>query len=227
MGRLGDWYKDEKVKVAAMPKKQAAKYIWDYYKIWIISITAILALIIYLIVRFVTRIPDNWLYVVFANTRVEAGTGSPLWKEFEERQGYNLKEKNLVFDDACYFDFLQNEARGNNYFNAFVALVEAGKLDAITMEPDSLAALGQTGRLLDLNADQFAALREKYVDRFIYYTPPEGSGYTEPIPVGIDISDSILVTKYHLYQEKCALGVGAASSNIEAVGDFLEFVLEK
>lgn len=227
MGRLGDWFRNEKKKVATLPKGQAAKYVWDYYKIWIISITAILAVVIYLVVRFATRIPDNWLYVVFANTRAEAGTGSKLWQEFEDVQKYDLKKKNLVFDDACYFDFLKNEARGNNYFNAFVALVEAGVLDAITMEPDSLAALGQTGRLLDWNAEQCAALKEKYADRFVYYNPPEGSGFDEPIPVGIDISDSILVSEYHLYEEKCALGIGAASKNLEAVGDFLEFVLRK
>ena len=225
MGRLSDWFAREKKKVGAMPKKQAVRYIWDYYKLWLISITAILAIIIFVIVRLVTNIPENWLYVVFANTRAEAATGSQLWKDFEERQGYDLKKKNLIFDDACYFDFLQNEARGNNYFNAFVALVESGTLDAITMEPDSLAALGQTGRLLDLRADQSYGIMKKYEDRFIYYTPPEGSGYDEPIPVGIDISDSLLVTKYHLYSEKCALGVGAASKNIEAVDDFLQFVL--
>ena len=225
MGRLGEWFQSEKKKVRELPKKQALAYIWEYYHIWIIAIVAFLAFAIFVIVRLATKIPDNWLYVVFANTRAEAATGSQIWKDFQEAEGYDLKEKNLIFDDACYFDFLKNEARGNNYFNAFVALVEAGVLDAITMEPDSLVALGQTGRLLDWDAEICKKLEDKYRDRLLYWQPPEGSDYTDPIPMGIDVSDSLLVTKYKLYPEKCVLGIGAATKNIEQIGDFLEFIL--
>ena len=46
-----------------------------------------------------------------------------------------------------------------------------------------------------------------------------------PVTCAIDISDSLLVTKYHLYVDSCALGVGAHSENIKEVGDFLNFVL--
>jgi hypothetical protein len=42
--------------------------------------------------------------------------------------------------------------------------------------------------------------------------------------VGIDISDSILMTRYHLYADGCALGIGAQSSNIDAVEKFLEYI---
>ena len=116
--------------------------------------------------------------------------------------------------------------KGNAYYNAFVTLSDVGELDAITMEAASLAALGQSGRLFDLNDEKCAALKAKYSDRFVYYTPTDENGaQLEPIPVGIDISDSLLVTKYRLYADSCALGVGAHSENIKEVGDFLNFVL--
>lgn len=47
----------------------------------------------------------------------------------------------------------------------------------------------------------------------------------EKIPVGIDLSDSILVSKYHLYADSCALGIGAQSENLEEVEYFIGFVL--
>ena len=48
---------------------------------------------------------------------------------------------------------------------------------------------------------------------------------TEEVPVGIDLSDSLLVTKYHIYEDNCVLGIGAYSHNLENVEQFLRFVL--
>ncbi len=84
-----------------------------------------------------------------------------------------LTQKKVVFDCATYFDYTKNQAKGNAYYNAFIALTDAGELDAITMEPESLAALGQSGRLLDLNDPRCHELLEKYADRVIYYTPAD------------------------------------------------------
>ena len=128
----------------------------------------------------------------------------------------------MEFDSASYFDYTKNQARGNRYYEAFAALADAGVLDAITMEPESLAALGQSGRLLDLNAPICDSIRDRYSNRLIWYQPPEG----KPIPVGIDVSDSILMTRYHLYSGGCALGVAVESRNIEQVERFLAFILE-
>jgi hypothetical protein len=47
------------------------------------------------------------------------------------------------------------------------------------------------------------------------------------VPVGIDISDSILMSEYHLYSDGCALGIGAQSSNIDAVQKFLEYIYDE
>ena len=44
--------------------------------------------------------------------------------------------------------------------------------------------------------------------------------------MGIDVSDSLLVTKYKVYSGDCALGIGAHSENIKEVEDFLRFILE-
>ena len=93
------------------------------------------------------------------------------------------------------------------------------------MASDSLQALGQSGRLFDLNDEKCAELKKLYADRFVYYTPVDENGKKQqPIPVGIDISDSRLVTEYHVYSGSCALGVGAQSKNIKEVGDFLRFI---
>ena len=219
-------WSEEKEKLKRLPFKEKIRYIWTYFWIPIVAILFVLIFGTFLIVRISTNIPDNWLMVTFANTTAQAGTGSQLWDDFTEHTGYDLKQKKVEFNAESYFDYLKDQAKGNAYYNAFVTLADVGELDAITMESASLAALGQSGRLFDLNDEKCADLKAKYADRFVYYTPTDENGKElDPIPVGIDISDSLLVTKYHLYVDSCALGVGAHSENIKEVGDFLSFVL--
>lgn len=219
-------WSEEKEKLKRLPFKEKIRYIWTYFWIPIVAILFVLIFGTFLIVRISTNIPDNWLMVTFANTTAQAGTGSQLWEDFTEHTGYDLKQKKVEFNAESYFDYLKDQAKGNAYYNAFVTLADVGELDAITMESASLAALGQSGRLFDLNDERCADLKVKYADRFVYYTPTDENGKElDPIPVGIDISDSLLVTKYHLYVDSCALGVGAHSENIKEVGDFLSFVL--
>ena len=219
-------WSEEWAKIKALPFKEKIQYIWMYFKIPIIVALFVIGFGTFLIVRIATNIPDNWLTVTFANTTARAGTGSEIWKDFTEYAGYDLKQKKVEFNAESYFDYLQNQARGNAYYNAFVSLADAGEIDAITMSKDSLAALGQSGRLFDLNDEACASLKKKYADRFIYYTPVDDEEHTAPIPVGIDVSDSLLVTKYKVYSGDCALGVGAHSENIKEIEDFLRFILE-
>ena len=200
-----------------------AEYIWEYYKLWIIGIASAIILVIWMIVRFTTNVPDCYLYVVFANTREDAGNGSPLWNSFVSAEGYDLKQGRVEFDSSAYFDYTVNQARGNRYYEAFVALADAGVLDAVTMETESLSALGQSGRLLNLNAPLCDAVRERYSSRLVWYQPQEG----DPIPVGIDVSDSILMTEYHLYTGSCSLGIAVETQNIDQISAFLSFILEE
>ncbi len=219
-------WSEEKEKIKRLPFKEAVRYIWMYFWIPIVAIVLVIGFGTFLIVRIATNIPDNWLSVTFANTNANVGNDSALWKDFTETAGYDLSEKKVEFNAASYFDYLQNQARGNAYYNAFVTLVDAGELDAITMEKDSLAALGQSGRLLDLNDERAASIKAKYADRFIWYQPFDDEGNPQAqIPVGIDLSDSVLMTEYHLYPDNCALGVGATSENLEEVETFIGYVL--
>ena len=224
---LRRWYAEERKKIKEMSRKQCLEYIWTYYHLWIIGIMSFLIFIVWVTVHTLTNVRGYWIYAVFSNTRAQVGTGSEMWKDFVEYSGYDLREKNVEFIDASYFDYTKDAAYGNVYYEAFVALSDVGTLDIITMEADSISALGQSGRLLDLHSESCAAIAEKYADRLIYYYPPKDYEETEPVAVGIDISDSSLVTRYDVYDKSCAVAIGAHSENLEAVGMFLDFVLDE
>ena len=220
--RLANWFQTEREKMRELTAQEKAQYVWSYYHLWIIGITAFLAISSFLAVRITPAVKEEWLYGMFANTMANAGNGSELWKDFTEFSGLKQKEKRVEFNAEAYFDYLKNQAKGNDYYNAFVALTDGGILDFITMETPSLEALAQSGRLTDLNLERCQELRDRYADRLVYFHGVEGD-----IPVGFDISDSLLVTRYGLYKDSCAIGIGARSEKMDTIALFMRFILEE
>ena len=206
--------------------KQKLGYIWDYYHLWIIGLVCLICFGAFVIHQARTALKDHWFYLTITNTRQDVGTNSDLWKGYVDYTGYDVTQKMVEFNDEIYFDYSKNRAAGNKYYEVFVATVDSGVLDAVTMEPEDLSLLGESGRLMDLRDERCGAIYEKYKDRLIYSIPYDKEYSTEPVPVGIDISDSILISKYHIYTDGCALGIGAQSSNIEAAEKFLDYIYE-
>lgn len=222
--RIRAYYKSEAEKLAGKTTRQKAEYVWDYYWLWIVGIVCAVSLVIFVIYRLTTAVTGHWFYLMLADTRAEVGDGTDLWKGYVGYSGYDTKEKLVEFNDEAYFDYSRNKAAGNKYYEMFAGLTDAGVLDAVTMEPEKLSALGQSGRLMDLQDPRCRALYERYADRLIYTVPYDTDYSTEPVPVGIDVSDSILITEYGIYRDGCAIGIGAQSSNIEAVEIFLDYI---
>lgn len=224
--RLHEWAKTERKKIAGIPSTgRRAAYIWEYYKLWIIGIVFAVWFATFAIHQYTTVLHDYWCYMIFANTYAEVGDQSDLWDDYVAYAGFDLKEKAVVFNASIYFDYLKG-VTGNSYFEAFVAYADSGTLDAITMGTESLAALGETGRLMDLESEACASIAAKYSDRFVYCDAETEDGETLHVAVGIDLSDSRLVTEYQAYGEPCALGIGALSDNVGSVELFLDFILQ-
>ena len=202
------------------------EYIWEYYWYWILAIGFAIVFSAYCIYAYNTAVTDYWFYITYANTTADIGDGSDLYNEFIEREGFDLSKKNVEFNNQAYFDYGVNET-GNSYFESFITYTDAGTLDSVTMTVDQLTLLGQSGRLLDLNSDQCKSIKEKYGDKFIYCEPYDEDYSDDLVPIGIDVSDSILMTEYKIYEDSCALGIGAASSNIDTVEEFLDFIFEE
>lgn len=225
--RMTVWWNTERKKISGMSGRQAVSYIWEYYKIPIVGAVCLVCTVLYLYAHFRSAITDHWIYVMFANTREQVGNGSELWDGYVAYTGYDTREKAVDFNCEAWFDYLDNQARGNRYYEMFCGFTDNGVLDAVTMEADALTELGRSGRLMDLTDERCRAIFEKYGDRLLYSIPYDTEYSTDPVPVGIDISDSILMTKYHIYPETCALGIGAQSGNIEAVEKLLDYLYEK
>lgn len=226
MKRLLSFLSAEKEKIAALSGPGAkAEYIWQYYKLWIIGIVCGVSLLGYIFYQVNTALSENWFYITFTNTYAEVGSGSDLWEDFVEYADFDLTEKNVIFNNTSYFDYAQNRGVGNDYYNVFVSYTDSGTLDCVTMEEDSLAALGASGRLLDLNREECASIVEKYGDRLVYCEPYDEDYSDDLVPVGIDVSDTCLMTEYQLYEDSCVIGIGAQTQHLDAVELFLDYII--
>ena len=228
MNRLKSYFSQEREKIRNIDTFRAkAEYVWQYYYLWIIGIVSAVLVIGTVIYHYNTSLKENWFFITFTNTYEDVGNGSDLWDGYVEYAGYDTTVKNVEFNNISYFDCATGNSSGNEYYEVFVAHVEAKTLDAVTMEKESLEALGATGRLMDLNDERCASIMEKYGDRLVYCEPYDEEYKLDRVPVGIDISDSILMTEYNIYPDSCVLGIGAYAQHIDAVEQFLDYIFEE
>ena len=226
--RLRAHFASERKKVSYLDTKGKLAYVLHYYWLWILGIGGGIFLLFYILFHAFFTVKDYWFYGIFANTMADGGNGSALWRDFVVYAGYNPGIKKVEMNARSYFDPSVQGGTNNSYYQMFVAVTEAKDLDVLVMGTEGLQAVGSSGRLLDLNDEKAASVLEKYEDRIIWCDPYNEEYSVEPVPVGIDISDSLLVTKYHLYDEdeEIALGLGAYTLRPESAETFLEFILQ-
>lgn len=229
MAILKQIWKEETNKIKKLEGKARYKYIWDYYKIPILALAFLIFFIGYIINMLHNSIADHWIYVTYVNTTKDLGNNSELWKKYVAYTGYDVTEKRVEFNSDSYFNYLENKAQGNKYYEMLITYISAGTLDAVVMEKEALTSLAESGWFLDLSNESCAEIMEKYSDRVIYCTPLDEALQGQLIPVAIDISDSILMSDYKIYPEgtQYALSIGAMSHNQEAVLKFLDMILEE
>ncbi len=224
--RIREWRKAEGRKMSTLTLKQKVFYIRDYYGIWILISLSLLIFLIWFLIHSHTAVSGYWLYAAFPNAVNPVGDGSELWKDYAEASAFDLTEKNLIFNDSLYFDPTRAGGTNNSYYQMFVALIESGDLDIVCMRREELEALGKSGRLLDLQSDAAMGLSEKYRDRLVYSIPYDEDYSTEPVAVGIDVSDSLLMTEYRIYERSCVLALSAYTSRVPEAAAFLDWILD-
>lgn len=223
MGR----FEEEKQKLSGMTTGKKLEYIWQYYKLWIIGIVALLMFVSYMTANFMKANRPTQLYVGFVNTNAEVANKSPLWKDYVLQTGADTSKVNIDFDNVFYFDMSKRSVTGNHYYEKLVVLIDSGTVDAVVMDTDNAKAFGEKGRLMSLEDDRLKSIAKKYSDRIIKVSVTDENGKTREVPIAIDISDSVIVKKYNAYPDGCALGISSYSTRIPEVEKFLDFVLRE
>lgn len=222
---MKEWFEREKQKLEGYSKAEKAEYIWRYYKLWIIGIISAVVIVVYVAVIMLTGVDEQNIYVAFVSAKTEIGGESDFQKGYASYTDTDLKKEAVTFDTGFYLDLSKGLPMGDTYFQKLVVLLDSGTVDAVVMEKDNLETFAETGRLIDLSNDKTKALMDKYSDRIIIIDYTDEEGNQMRIPVGIDVSDSILVTQENAYESSCVLGISGEVEHVEAVAEFLSYIL--
>ena len=224
MRTLPQWYRDERKKLAGYSLRERLIYIWQYYRLWIIGIGFVFGFVIYALWNYFTVPGDIHFYGIFSNTYAQLGAGSPFYEGFVEAAGYDLSKGVVEIDCANYCKPSQSRVIGNTYYEKLISMMDGGVDDVWIAPKEDVIAVGEAGRLLDLNSDAAADLRRKFADRFVYCTPLDESYSAEPVPIGIDLADTALVGEYRAYPGGAVLGINAATKRLEQAMVFLDYL---
>jgi len=226
MRSLPQWYRDEREKLKGYSLRGKLKYIWQYYRLWIIGIGFVVGFITYALWNYVTVPGDIHFYAIFSNTYAQLGQGSDFYNGFVEAAGYDLSAGVVEIDCANYCK-PSGRVTGNTYYEKLISMLDAGVDDIWVAEAEDIIAVGEGGRLMDLNGEGAAALKERYGDRFIYCTPLDESYSDQPVPVGIDLSGTTLTGEYSAYPNGAVLGVNAYTKRLDQVIVFLDYLFAR
>ena len=225
MDRIAAWAKAEHAKLRRMSLRGKLSYIVTYYWVQLGLIVLVLALGLYLHSQMSVQLAENHFAACFANTTAELGPDSEFGQGFARYAGYDLKQKNLVLMDECWCKPGEASAFNNTYYNLLVTYLDSATLDVLVMPADDLAAVGQSGRLMDLRDERMAAIFEAYQDRLLWVVPNAQSDYGDaPVPVGIDLSGTPLVGTDAPYGESAVLGVNSLAPHPEQAAVFLSYL---
>ena len=213
-------------KLRRMSLRGKLSYIVTYYWVQLGLIVLVLGCGLYLHSQMSVQLAENHFAACFANTTAELGPDSEFGQGFARHAGYDLKQKNLVLMDECWCKPGEASAFNNTYYNLLVTYLDSATLDVLVMPADDLAAVGQSGRLMDLRDERTAAIFEAYQDRLLWVVPNAQSDYGDaPVPVGIDLSGTPLVGTDAPYGESAVLGVNSLAPHPEQAAVFLSYLL--
>lgn len=213
---------DEKKKLREMTIKEKADYVWEYYKMHIISVIIFVA-IAGSIINTVWINPPKKTFINFVYYR--AYINDTILRSFAD----HLTEV-LVTDkenEAVYFTnfYLSDEAYSEMDLamaQKFAAMTASRELDVIVVDELDFIDMNGVGMFKDLNdvfsKDELAAFK----DRIMTYTDEE-TGIIAPYAIRVD--ENMLLDEYDLPSEGYMIGIMSNTEKIDNAKGTLQYIL--
>lgn len=214
---------EAKTNFKALSKKAKMEYIWDYYRLPIFAVIAVVAFLLYTIHHYATY-REPLLNVIMINTSNTSEAAADGFDEFLEACGYDSAKYPISLASGFYFSEGETgEAASLSYTSrqALTAMIAAGSQDLFFGTGDVYLSYAKQGALLDLSTVLPSKLLDNYKDSLIYTTADNDTG---SYPCAIELTDNAWLSKYNYY-DTCYFGIFYQNQNPTACAEFAEFLL--
>lgn len=214
-------FEKDKENMRQMKPAEKAGYIWDYYKIPLIGITAVIALAVYFLFLFLRPSPEPVLSVEVLNSQTGIGEGTEFCTGFRSFAGIDSGSGTIQIMNQLFFDLSKESDYASTYYMKLLAEIDAGTVDAVISGWTNIDKMGTAGYFLDLKDSGTSHLYQEYQDRILTVTSAEG----EVHPIAFDLSDSSVLSNAGIvYTEKACLAVSPKAKHMGNVEKLLEFL---
>ncbi len=211
---------EKKPDFKAMSAKTKISYIWDYYRWHIIASIGTVALIVSVIVHFVTY-KEPVLNIIMINCANPYNANSG-FDAFLAEEGYENDPSLIALSSNLYFSDDSGPMSSMQAYQALAAMIAAGGQDLFFGTGEIFDAYADQGTFADLSVLLPEDLLDTCADSLIYST---NDGTTEAYPCAIEITENKWLSENNYYYGTCRLGILAGYAHPETAVQFVRFLL--
>lgn len=213
----------EKEKLSKMSLKGKIDYIWEYYKYWIIGITASIFLLYGIIDAQIENSKPTYLYLTMVNSNMVSSGETTLMDDFAEFAQIDQTKIKLNLDTSIQMKPDMSDEYSMNSSAKMFAQFAAKTIDATIMDKDMIEFFVGKDAFADLESILPTDFYQKHKDRFISGKDSEGNLFI----CAMDISDSKIFQETNSYAQSPYYSIIVNSQNQENCIQFLEYLYSK
>lgn len=189
MGWLKERIVSEKEKMASMNKKEKAAYIWDYYKVHILALAALLALFIGVLWQLIFNNQETVYHFAVVNEVMDVEKDEALKASLGSFLGIDSRREEVTVDSNYNIPYIYNDdgqlvyadgspASDFSTHDKYFLNLSQNIIDAAVMPESFMAHCNSIERsYYDLTELFSEEVLEKYEDCFCYGTDADGNTY--------------------------------------------------
>lgn len=212
--------KKDKQTLARLDRKQKATFIWDYYKLPILSVVVVAALVTVSAVM-AARSADVAFYAVLinANNSVETDSFAPLLEE----AGVDMTGKRVDIEANYTLSYDDSDAGDAQTLQVLAALFGIGDLDVFVADEPVFESYAAQDAFVDLSLFVEEEVLQAWSGDLYYTENADG----EQILSGIWLREDSFLHRDGYYGQDVLLGVAANAQNLDNAIAMVQQLLKK
>ena len=140
---------EKKADLKTMTWKQRVGFVWDYYRLVILAVVAVIILIGMTVHHYMTT-KEDISQIVLVNAKSMPADEEPDFSEFMEQYGYDTAAQEVVVNDAYYVDLTSTDTSNLYSYQSLQTVIAGGGVDVLGADEMVFENLAQSGAIADL-----------------------------------------------------------------------------